>query len=360
MIARFNPIVWAKGLMLAVALLAVLFAGLLLSRVVWQVASGPNSISVPPISQTQANNNGQLARLATDIADRSILGVVPVQRPEPVPEPSPEPRPEPPPVSPLTFDLVGVMASSDPESGSAIISRSQGAPGENFKVGDNVYGQAVLVEVHNRFVVFERNGQREQLEFDPRRAGGTAGLAPSITDIAGSGMASVGMYNQPTPEGELSSSRSGGMRGTPTASTPGSGRGPSGTAGSPLAGNSGSSSSESSETTSTGSGGNADPMREFAENLIEQARRNPQSLLSGYGISATSEGYRIGNNARLIIMTTDLRAGDLITEINGMRVGNVEQDQARLDEFMAGGTFGITVQRDNDILQMSVRIPSLF
>lgn len=355
---RFPVLPMLKALILTFSLLLMALAGLLFARLTWQAVAAPSSVRLPQIESQQLTDTGQLGRLAADIASRSLLGVVVVREPDPV-APTPEPRPEPARITPLTFDLVGVMASSDPAFGSAIISRSQGSPGESFRVGEDVYGQATLVEVFSRSVVLERNGQRERLEFDARRAGGTAGLAPSIVDIAGSGMASLGIHNEVTPAGELNASRGAGMRGTP-APSPGSARGPSGQTGSPLAGAVSSNGNRNSNADGSSANGNNDPMREFAENLMDQARRNPSALLSGYGISPSPEGYRIGNNARLIIMTTDLRAGDLISQINGMPVGNVDQDQARLDEFMAGGTFSITVQRGPETLQMTVRLPSLF
>ena len=62
-----------------------------------------------------------------------------------------------------------------------------------------------------------------------------------------------------------------------------------------------------------------------------------------------------GSNAML--NAVNLRAGDVITAINGQRLGDVEQDKALLESWRSESQLDIEIERDGTILTVSYAIP---
>ena len=62
----------------------------------------------------------------------------------------------------LTFILNGTMSHVDTQTGLAFISNAQGIQ-QKYKVGDKVFEQATLKEIHKTFVVLNYNGRNERL-----------------------------------------------------------------------------------------------------------------------------------------------------------------------------------------------------
>src|SRR5690606_10641047 len=75
-----------------------------------------------------------------------------------------EVRDEPAVVTTLPLELLAVWVADDPERSVATIAQ-RGRQGENYQVGDEVPGNATLVEVHPNHVVLRRGGVREALHF---------------------------------------------------------------------------------------------------------------------------------------------------------------------------------------------------
>src|SRR5690606_20874256 len=88
-----------------------------------------------------------------------------------------EVRDEPAVVTTLPLELLAVWVAEDADRSVATIAQ-RGRQGENYQVGDEVPGNATLVEVHPNHVVLRRAGVREALHF-PSMAQSLARRAPA-------------------------------------------------------------------------------------------------------------------------------------------------------------------------------------
>lgn len=73
---------------------------------------------------------------------------------------------------------------------------------------------------------------------------------------------------------------------------------------------------------------------------------NPKAVLDDLGVTATPEGYRIGSDPSLGVRQAGLRAGDMITRVNGVEVGDIEQDRRLFEKIAASGRARVEVVRD--------------
>ena len=62
-----------------------------------------------------------------------------------------------------------------------------------------------------------------------------------------------------------------------------------------------------------------------------------------------------GSNAML--NAVNLQAGDVITAINGQRLGDIDQDKALLENWRDQSQLEIEIERDGSILTISYAIP---
>ena len=62
-----------------------------------------------------------------------------------------------------------------------------------------------------------------------------------------------------------------------------------------------------------------------------------------------------GSNAML--NAVNLQAGDVITAINGQRLGDISQDKALLENWRGQAQLEIEIERDGSILTISYAIP---
>lgn len=88
--------------------------------------------------------------------------------------------------------------------------------------------------------------------------------------------------------------------------------------------------------------------------LRDDLLRNPQAVLARHGIAATDEGYVIGDDADDALIQAGLLPGDLISTINGRRVGDILQDRGFLDEVAALGQADIVAVRAGQPIALSV------
>jgi general secretion pathway protein C len=82
----------------------------------------------------------------------------------------------------------------------------------------------------------------------------------------------------------------------------------------------------------------------------QQLEEDPQGTLSSLGVSPVAEGaaqgYRLGNLAQSPALSqTGLQPGDVVLSVNGMPVGNVQQDKQQLDNVLAQGAARLEIQR---------------
>lgn len=74
--------------------------------------------------------------------------------------------------------------------------------------------------------------------------------------------------------------------------------------------------------------------------------RNPQAVLEGFDVSVTPQGYRIGDTPPADVARAGLRPGDVIAEVNGIRVGNVEADRKHFETVAAAGEARVVLLRN--------------
>ena len=101
-----------------------------------------------------------------------------------------------------------------------------------------------------------------------------------------------------------------------------------------------------------------------ADGLVSAARNQLESqgvgALAGYGLRPAgddgSSGY-VYDGSNAMLNAVSLRAGDVITAINGQRLGDFEQDKALLDSWRSESQIDIEIERDGAILSVSYAIP---
>ena len=102
----------------------------------------------------------------------------------------------------------------------------------------------------------------------------------------------------------------------------------------------------------------ADPVPDGPAGMIkalrEEVQRNPQRVLDRYGITATGQGYLIGQSTPADLLQVGLQPGDLVTDLNGHKVGSILADRSFLDEVAASGQAQIVVLRAGKPVALSV------
>lgn len=101
-----------------------------------------------------------------------------------------------------------------------------------------------------------------------------------------------------------------------------------------------------------------------ADDFVSAARDELESqgvgALSAYGLQPAGEdagsGY-VYDGSNAMLNAVSLRAGDVITAINGQRLGDFEQDKALLEGWRSESQIDIEIERDGAILSVSYAIP---
>src|SRR5690554_354547 len=98
----------------------------------------------------------------------------------------------------------------------------------------------------------------------------------------------------------------------------------------------------------------------FLENARQQLDSAGVAALTPYGLSPVDEtgasGY-VYNGSNAMLNAVNLKAGDVITAINGQRLGDVEQDRSLLESWRGQASLDIEIERDGSILTISYAIP---
>ncbi|MCU0909487.1 MAG: hypothetical protein MUF73_19125 [Rhodobacteraceae bacterium] len=81
--------------------------------------------------------------------------------------------------------------------------------------------------------------------------------------------------------------------------------------------------------------------------------RSPDAVMDRLGIAATPEGYRILDTAPPDVRQAGFLPGDVVAEVNGVAVGDVEGDRLRLDEIIAAGRASVAVRRGGETIRLS-------
>jgi general secretion pathway protein C len=202
----------------------------------------------------------------------------------------------------LPLELQSVFVADDASASAAIVAQ-RGKPGKLYAIGDNLPGNAKLVEVATDRIILRRAGVRETLMF-PK---GGAQLVASPVEPREA---------QPTTAPEVRSDAQ--QRGQASATSPRRGEAQNA----------------------------ADVVEQYQTRLSEDA----QGTLNELGIESVEAtgagGYRIGDvSSSPYLRQTGLQPGDVVLSVNGRPVGDIQQDRLELENIMAQGSARIEVQR---------------
>lgn len=81
--------------------------------------------------------------------------------------------------------------------------------------------------------------------------------------------------------------------------------------------------------------------------------QNPQSVMARLGLEVTDQGYRITEAASPGVLQAGFRPGDVVTTVNGQKVGDIPSDQRYFDEVAASGNARVELQRDGQAIVMT-------
>jgi general secretion pathway protein C len=264
----------------------------------WYLISGPT-----PALLTDAKPGVKAGAKATfsvaDITSRNLFGHA-NDAAAPAAYDAPETR--------LKLTLEGVFQAETPEESAAIVSE-QGKPGELFLVGGKMPGNAVLAEVHADRIVLRRNGVSETLRFSDQ----PTMLTANNHDDA------------PMPMMEGSEA----MPEEPVQDT----------------GN-----AEPAEAPPETASGDSAAIGNVVQSYRDRLQQDPVGTLNSLGVapvaSGGAQGYRVDSLANSpYLAQTGLQPGDVVLSVNGRPVGDIQQDQAQIDNIVAQGSARLEVQR---------------
>lgn len=99
---------------------------------------------------------------------------------------------------------------------------------------------------------------------------------------------------------------------------------------------------------------------EFLASAREQLDSQGAEALAAYGLSPADDGGSAGyvyDGSNAMLNAVNLRAGDVITAINGQRLGDLEQDKSLLESWRSQAQLDIEIERDGSLLTVSYAIP---
>jgi len=267
----------------------------------WYLVSGPAPLTLTDTKAAAASSAKPRLSIA-DLVSRNLFGKANEDTAAPVAFNAPETH--------LRLTLEGVFQAEVPEESAAIIAE-QGRPGELFIVGGKMPGNATLTEVHADRIVLRRGSVFETLRFSdeatvmtPDHAASSAGVLPDMQNM-----------EESIPE--------------PVVDLP----------------------AEESSDPSTSQVVTPEPtVNSVVQGYRERLQQDPAGTLTSLGVAPVSssgaQGYRIDNlSAAPYLAQTGLQAGDVVLSVNGRPVGDIQSDQAEIDNIVAQGSARLEVQR---------------
>ena len=108
----------------------------------------------------------------------------------------------------------------------------------------------------------------------------------------------------------------------------------------------------------------AEPAESSPDAFLASAREQIDSqgiaALAPFGLSPVDNsglsGY-VYDGSNAMLNAVNLQAGDVVTAINGQRLGNIDQDKALLENWRDQSQLEIEIERDGSILTISYAIP---
>ena len=99
---------------------------------------------------------------------------------------------------------------------------------------------------------------------------------------------------------------------------------------------------------------------EFLASAREQIDSQGIAALAPFGLSPVDDSGMSGyvyDGSNAMLNAVNLQAGDVITAINGQRLGDISQDKALLENWRGQAQLEIEIERDGSILTISYAIP---
>jgi general secretion pathway protein C len=99
---------------------------------------------------------------------------------------------------------------------------------------------------------------------------------------------------------------------------------------------------------------------EFLASAREQIDSQGIAALAPFGLSPVDNSGMSGyvyDGSNAMLNAVNLQAGDVITAINGQRLGDISQDKALLENWRGQAQLEIEIERDGSILTISYAIP---
>jgi general secretion pathway protein C len=101
----------------------------------------------------------------------------------------------------------------------------------------------------------------------------------------------------------------------------------------------------------------AAPMPERPDELLTRYRaelqRDAQGVLDALGLQAGALGYVIAEEAPDLVRDAGFRVGDIVTRVNGQKVGDILVDQRYFDDVVLSGRARVEVLRDGETIILS-------
>ena len=98
----------------------------------------------------------------------------------------------------------------------------------------------------------------------------------------------------------------------------------------------------------------------FLANAREQIDTQGLAALAPFGLRPVDDSGMSGyvyDGSNAMLNAVNLRAGDVITAINGQRLGDISQDKVLLENWRGQAQLDIEIERDGSILTISYAIP---
>ncbi|QUJ76785.1 hypothetical protein KDD17_01595 [Sulfitobacter albidus] len=85
----------------------------------------------------------------------------------------------------------------------------------------------------------------------------------------------------------------------------------------------------------------------------ERITQNPQAAMDTVGLELVENGYRVKTDPNIGVSLAGLRAGDVVTRLNGQTLGDLKNDRLLYDEVAASGIARLEVVRDGKALLLT-------
>jgi len=99
---------------------------------------------------------------------------------------------------------------------------------------------------------------------------------------------------------------------------------------------------------------------DFLASARNQIENQGVAALAAYGLQPASQPGQSGyvyDGSNPMLNAVNLRAGDVITAVNGQRLGDIEQDRTLLENWRSSPRLDIEIERNGAILSVSYAIP---